>query len=240
MKPSIGLSLRGMVETLAISVPTVIEAAAGTLSMRACDERLTRWAHKLLDQAEVSLDVRGRERLVPGQTYVVMSNHRSLYDVPVVFATYPSRLRMVAKSELFRVPVWGRAMRAAGFVEVDRKHSKRAIESLKRAKDILDGGVSVWIAPEGTRSRSGELGTFKSGGFMLALDTRHKILPVALRGTDDVLPAKGALVQRGAHVSVHFGEPIDPAQYGFEKRAQLVAEVRKQIELLLASDLPRK
>jgi 1-acyl-sn-glycerol-3-phosphate acyltransferase len=237
MRDGIALSLTGMAETLAISLPTIVEAARGKLTMEVCDARLSRWAHTLLAQADVSLRVHGREQLVPGETYVVMSNHRSLYDVPVLFASYPGRLRMVAKSELFRVPVWGRAMRVAGFIEVDRQRSTRAIASLKRAQSVLDSGVSVWIAPEGTRSRTGELGRFKSGGFVLALDTGHKILPVALRGTEHVLPAKGALVRRGARVDVQFGAPIDPAPYGRPRRVELIKVVRERIESMLAEGL---
>jgi 1-acyl-sn-glycerol-3-phosphate acyltransferase len=232
MKQGIALSLRGMVETLAISIPTVLEAAAGKLTMEVCDQRLHGWSRALLAQADVQLDIQGRELLRPGEAYVVMSNHSSLYDVPVLFQSYPGRLRMVAKSELFKVPVWGKAMRVAGFIEVDRKRSEQAIASLKRSKAILDGGVSVWIAPEGTRSRSGELGTFKSGGFMLALDTGHKILPVGLAGTEHILPAKGALVHKGAQVAVRFGSPIDPASFGVARRAELMAEVRLQIQAL--------
>lgn len=233
MKHGLALSLAGVAETLSISIPTVLEAAVGKLTTELCDQRLARWAERLLTQAEVELHVHGRDKLEPGETYVVMSNHQSLYDVPVLFRAYPGRLRMVAKSELFRVPIWGRAMRVAGFIEVDRQHKARAIQSLARAKDVLDGGVSVWIAPEGTRSRSGVLGPFKSGGFMLALDTGHKILPVAVRGTAGILPAKGALVQRGAIVHVHFGDPIDPQSFGRERRSELIATVRSQIAALL-------
>lgn len=230
------LALSGMAETLAISIPTVIEAARGTLTSDACDVRLRRWAARILAQADARIEIAGVTHLEPGTAYVVMSNHRSLYDVPVLFHGYPAPLRMVAKSELFQVPVWGRAMRVAGFIDVDRKDSGRAIASLKRAKGVLDSGISVWIAPEGTRSRSGALGAFKTGGFMLALETGHKILPVALRGTEHILPADGALVRRGARVSVKFGAPIDPAPFGKSGRTALIARVRDEISALLEHD----
>jgi len=226
-------AVSAMAETLAISVPTVVEAARGKLSMESCDARLRSWASRILEQAGATVEVRGQSHLHPGETYVVMSNHRSLYDVPVLFDSFPGRLRMVAKSELFRIPIWGRAMQVAGFIDVDRRNSQRAIASLERAKLVLESGTSVWIAPEGTRSRSGELGPFKTGGFMLALGTGHKILPVALRGTERILPADGALVQRGAHVEVQFGEPVDPASYGRDARDALVARVRADIAALL-------
>jgi 1-acyl-sn-glycerol-3-phosphate acyltransferase len=233
MAGSLALAVRAMVETLAISAPTVVEAMTGRLSREVCDTRLDRWARRLLEQADVGLDVHGRERIPVDETFVVMSNHRSHYDIPVLFAAFPARLRMVAKSELFRVPIWGRAMRVAGFIELDRNNRERAIESLKAARIALDSGVNVWIAPEGTRSRTGELGAFKRGGFMLALDTARRILPVAIDGTQQILPAEGARVQRGARVSVRFGEPIDAASFGNERRDALVEHVRTAIAGML-------
>lgn len=227
------LALRGMAETLAISAPTVVEAARGRLTMEACDVRLERWSRRLLEQADVVLDVVGRERIPPGETFVVMSNHRSLYDIPVLFQAFPGRVRMVTKAELFRVPVWGRAMRAAGFIEIDRKRRERAIASLKAARATLDRGVNVWIAPEGTRSRTGELGKFKLGGFMLALETGRRIVPVAIRGTDRILAADGANIARGARVEVELGAPIDPAAFGVERRDELVEQVRVTIARML-------
>ena len=233
MSGSYALALRGMGETLAISVPTLVDAVSGRLSMETCDARLDRWARRLLQQAEVELEVRGRENIPAGETFVVMSNHRSLYDIPVLFAAFPARLRMVTKTELFRVPVWGRAMRAAGFIEVDRKNRERAIESLKAARVTLDSGVNVWIAPEGTRSRTGELGEFKRGGFMLALDTARRIVPVAIRGSEQILAADGAQVHKGARVTAEFGAPIDASAFGAERKDELIAAVRGAIEAML-------
>jgi 1-acyl-sn-glycerol-3-phosphate acyltransferase len=162
-----------------------------------------------------------------------MSNHRSLYDVPLLFDSFPHTLRMVAKSELFRVPVWGPAMREAGFIAIDRNNSVRAKRNLEVAKARLGAGINVWIAPEGTRSRSGQLGDFKSGGFRLALDTGTRILPTALVGTEQILPPTGARVRKGASVTVKFGRPIDPAAFGSTRRRALVEEVRSAILAML-------
>lgn len=229
-----------MAETLAISAPTVVEALTGRVARPTCDERLDRWSRRLLEQADVRLRVRGYDRIPTGETFVVMSNHRSLYDIPVLFQAFPRTLRMVTKSELFRVPVWGQAMRAAGFIEVDRKNRVRAIESLRAARATLDSGVNVWIAPEGTRSRTGALGRFKMGGFMLALETGRRIVPVALRGTENILPADGALVRRGAEVTVDFGAPIDAAAFGTEKRDELIEHVRQAMASMFEGDATMK
>jgi 1-acyl-sn-glycerol-3-phosphate acyltransferase len=180
----------------------------------------------------------GLEHLGPGgEVFVVMSNHQSVYDIPVIFQALPLRLRMVAKQELFRVPVWGRAMRYAGFVSIDRSDRERAKESLRVAKQKMQNeGTSIWIAPEGTRSRTGELGPFKSGGFHLALDAGLRILPVSIVGTFDILRADTTSVTKGADVRVIVHEPIDPRPYGPGRRAELTADVRAAI----ASSLPGK
>ncbi len=236
MKSGYALALAGMAETLAISVPTVADALRGRVTLEACDERLARWSRRLLEQADVRLSTFGLEALGAeraGETFVVMSNHRSVYDIPVLFQAFPRTLRMVTKTELFKIPLWGPAMRAAGFIEIDRKDRARAIASLAVARARLESGVNVWIAPEGTRSRDGALREFKKGGFLLALETGLRILPVGLRGTEDVLRSGSFDVRKGARVEVRFGAPIDPRDYGMERRDELTAATRAAIAALV-------
>src|SRR4051812_11311621 len=168
-----------MYEALAVSVPTVVDAARGRLSQRECDVRLETFASHVMRNAEILVSVRGREHLEGSQssrggldagtrTYVVMSNHQSHYDVPVLYYVLGGRMRMVAKKELFSLPVFGRALRDSGMIEVDRGNRERAIASLHTAQKQLEAGTHIWIAPEGTRSETGDLGAFKKGGFVLA------------------------------------------------------------------------
>jgi 1-acyl-sn-glycerol-3-phosphate acyltransferase len=231
---SIGHLLRAAGVTLRISVPTLFDALCGRLTPEICDARLDWWSKRLLDQAEVSLRVSGVEHARGAKAFVVMSNHQSLYDIPALYQSLPLRLRMVAKAELFRIPVWAQAMRAAGFVELDRSARDRAIESLERAKAALAQGTSIWIAPEGTRSRDGSLGAFKHGGFHLAAGAGAQILPVTVAGTRSILPAKGARVALGAIVRVTVHPPIDPAEYGNEVSDLLVQAVRSSIQSALS------
>ena len=230
---SIGHLLRAAGVTLRISVPTLFDALLGRLPPEVCDARLDWWSKRLLDQADVSLQSSGVDHARGSTAFVVMSNHQSLYDIPALYQTLPFRLRMVAKAELFRIPIWAQAMRAAGFVELDRSARERAIESLERAKAALLQGTSIWIAPEGTRSRDGSLGAFKLGGFHLAAGAGARILPVTVAGTRSILPAKGAHVVRGAVVRVTVHPPIDPADYGNEVNDSLVQSVRSSIESAL-------
>jgi 1-acyl-sn-glycerol-3-phosphate acyltransferase len=232
MTGSLLLSLGGVFETLAISAPTVVDAVRGRVTVELCDARLRNWAKRLLDKAEVTRVVKHPERAATSEVFIVMSNHRSLYDIPLLFESFPGTLRMVAKTELFKVPIWGRAMRESGFIELDRHNRVRAKQGIDVARSRLEQGINVWIAPEGTRSRTGELGPFKGGGFRLALATGLRILPVGIRGTERILPADGALVNRGASVELEFGEPVDPARYGEGGRRDLMNVVRASVEAM--------
>ncbi|HEY4104356.1 MAG TPA: lysophospholipid acyltransferase family protein [Polyangiaceae bacterium] len=230
---SVGHLLHAARVTLRISVPTIIEGLRGKLTPEVCDERLAWWSRELVRKAEIELRIAGTERVPKESAFVVMSNHQSHYDIPVLYQSLPLRLRMVAKSELFRIPIWAQAMRAAGFVEVDRGDRERAIQSLERARNALAQGTSIWIAPEGTRSRDGTLGPFKLGGFHLAVGARARILPVTISGTRRTLPAKGSHVTTGSTVHVTMHDPIEPANFGDEVGEPLVQAVRSAIESAL-------
>jgi 1-acyl-sn-glycerol-3-phosphate acyltransferase len=233
---SLGLSLRNIYETLAISAPTVVDVMYGRLTKAICDERLARWSRAVLDNARIELEVAGREHMKPDTTYLVMSNHQSLYDIPVLFQAIGPNIRMVAKRELFHVPIFGRALAAAGFVSIDRENRNAAIRSLTHARNLLQGGTHVWIAPEGTRSRTGRLLPFKKGGFYLALQSGLPILPVTVRGTSAALPAKGLRSSAGARVRVTLHPPLDMAAYlarGKAGRDTLMADIRRTLESAL-------
>ena len=204
-----GLSLYAIYQVARVSVPTFFEGFAGAADRNRIDERARSFAQRIIDKARIQLEVVGAERVPTDRAYVYMSNHQSHVDIPVLYCTMPSRtVRMVTKKELFRVPVWGRAMKAAGMIKVDRTSRESAIASLREAGEQIAGGVSIWIAPEGTRSRSGEIGPLKKGGFHLAVDTSTPIVPVAIRGTRAVLPADGSSMAYDMPVRVTFGAPI--------------------------------
>ncbi|HLU66386.1 MAG TPA: lysophospholipid acyltransferase family protein [Kofleriaceae bacterium] len=203
------LSLYTLYQIARISAPTVLEAMVGRARREDHDRRLHDFARRVVDRAGIQLTVIGADEVPLERAFVYMSNHQSHMDIPVLYATVPSpTLRMVAKRELFRIPGFGRAMRAASFIEVDRADRARAVASLKRASELIESGVSVWIAPEGSRTRDGSLGALKKGGFHLARDTGTPIVPVALSGTYRVLPPGSTAIQPGMPVKVVFGAPI--------------------------------
>lgn len=223
-------SLHAIKITATICIPTVVDSVKDRTSLEECDRRLEWWSSELLRQAGVELHVHGAHNAVPGEAYVVMSNHRSYYDIPTVFCALPGgRLRMIAKKELFRVPLFGRAMLASGFVKIDRDKRERAIESLRESERMLAAGTRVWIAPEGTRSKTGEVGPFKSGGFHLAVEAGVRILPIALEGTERVMSADSLSVHKGAKVKVQILPPIDAPAYGKDRKKELMQAVRAAI-----------
>jgi 1-acyl-sn-glycerol-3-phosphate acyltransferase len=236
---SFALALLGIAETFRVCAPTLVEAAMGTLTRATCDARLDLWSRRLMREAAIDLHVHGRDTIPSdGETFVVMSNHQSLFDIPVLFrALHPMTLRMVAKTELYRIPVFGRTLTIAEFVELDRGDKGKARESLALARERLKSGINVWIAPEGTRSPTGALAPFKGGGFKLAVDTGARILPVTIEGTRRVMAAKAATVRRGERVDVTIHEPIDAESFGRERRAELVARVRAEIMSALPEEL---
>jgi 1-acyl-sn-glycerol-3-phosphate acyltransferase len=219
-------------KTFFISAETVADGLVGRLSPSRCDDRLSSWGRALLTRAAVDLQVEGLENL-PSYACLFMSNHQSHYDIPILYTALPRSLRMVAKAELFKVPIWGRAMRDAGFVSVDRSGDRQQAEKAMRlVKEALKNGFNVWIAPEGTRSPDGRLGRFKKGGFILAIETDTPIVPVAISGSAGILPKKSKLLNLGVPVRVWFGKPIDP-------QGRSVPELMESVRSFLGSHLPQ-
>lgn len=227
---SLGILTNAAYETLKISIPTLVDAVVDRTNYQRCDQRLDSWSRRLVEQAGIIIETTGRDHLTMDETYVVMSNHQSHYDIPVIFQALAIPVRMVAKSELFRIPVFGRAMLDSGFIELDRSNRRRAMESLKLAgKRIREDRLSIWIAPEGTRSVDGVVGEFKTGGFHLAREANVRILPVTLNGTIRVHRSGDSKVNRGETVRVVVHPPVEPAKYGREGVKELMTEVRRAI-----------
>lgn len=223
---------RSVLATLKITVATLFDVYRGVYRRETGDARLRWWSNRLLQLVHARCVVIGdpAQALPKGRPLIVMSNHASLYDIPLLFVALPGSMRMLTKKELFRVPVWGRGLAAGEFVSIDRHDHEQAIRDLDAARDKMASGISLWIAPEGTRSRNGEMGDFKKGGFVLAIQTDALILPVGIRNSREILPPKTFFdVNLGCTAEVHVGRLIDAAAYGLEQRDELLAAVRAQI-----------
>lgn len=166
------------------------------------------WSRLILKTTGVRVTVDGLDRITPGTTYVFVSNHQSIYDTPVVFASLPYQLRIIAKESLAYFPVLGWHLRRGGHLFVDRKHPDRA-GILKRWRALVSEGLSLIIYAEGTRSADGRVARFKAGSFLLAIEAQLPIVPVAVIGTRAVMP-KGRLRTEPADVQLVVHDPIQP------------------------------
>jgi 1-acyl-sn-glycerol-3-phosphate acyltransferase len=157
--------------------------------------------------------VTGRENVTPGQSYVIVSNHQSLYDIFLLYGWLEMDFRWVMKQELRKVPMIGIACERLGHIFIDRKNRAAALASIHRAKSRISGGTSVLFFPEGTRSRDGVLLPFKKGAFQLALELELPILPVTVSGTRRILPPDTVDLFPGpAFLQIH--APIEAEGHG--------------------------
>jgi 1-acyl-sn-glycerol-3-phosphate acyltransferase len=172
----------------------------------------------------------GREKLEDGRAYLFMSNHASNLDPPILVPLLGRRITIIAKQEVFRIPVFGHTMRAAGFISVNRSDRASAVESVRGAVSALHAGLGMLVFPEGTRSPDGRLLPFKKGPFHLALEAGVPVVPVTIQGSHEAW-AKGSMKLHPGEVVVTFHAPIDPQHFG--RKEDLLAAVRAAIQSAL-------
>ena len=193
------------------------------------------WSGWVTTFAGVEIVVERRGSLDPAQPYVFMANHASSLDIWAAFVAIPRRVRMIAKKQLGRIPLFGWVMRAGRFIFIDRSNAVAARRSIDEAGERIRKGDSVLIFPEGTRTRDGALGLFKKGGFHLAVKAGVPIVPVALQGTRALMP-RGSYLLRAGTVRAIIGQPIPTQGLSEEERASLNERVRGIVEEMLAAD----
>ncbi len=206
----------------------VIAVAICMFSPRLAFHCGTIWSWCLCRINFTCVEVTGRGHVKQGQSYVIMSNHQSNFDILAFYGHWRWQFRWILKEELRKIPGLGWYGAAGGHIFIDRRNRKKALAGLMAAKPLLDGGISVIIFPEGTRSPDGRMGDFKKGGFMMALDMNLPILPVSISGSHQVLPNKTFKLLPGK-IRIQIHEPIESTVYGPERRDQLMADVRAAI-----------
>lgn len=177
------------------------------------------WARCLLWAGGVRLQLHHPERIVHGAARIYVANHVSWYDVFALAAVLP-RYKWIAKAELARIPIFGRAARAAGMIFIERNNRKAAFAQYDKAAASITDGASVIVCPEGTRGHSYALRPFKKGPFVLAIASGVPIVPTIVYGTIAVHP-KGAWRVRGGVVHLHFLEEIPTQGLTHEQRNEL-------------------
>jgi len=227
---------------LVLLVATVIHAVGTLLAALfrvkhrpggAYDWGTSDWARWVLWGAGTPVQVEGRER-IPAGPVVYASNHSSMFDIWALAAALPGSIRFVAKQELARIPLLGRAMLAAGHVTIDRTNRSRAMDAYATAAQrIRELGISTVVFPEGTRSRTGELLPFKNAPFGLAIAAQVPLVPLYVHATFRILP-KGAWRLQPMPIRVLVGEPIPTAGMTMHDREALRERARAAVEALRA------
>jgi 1-acyl-sn-glycerol-3-phosphate acyltransferase len=186
------------------------------------------WAKCILAASNIKVTVEGLSNLNRTGSYIYMPNHVSNFDIPVLQAYLPVQFRWLAKAELFKIPIFGYAMKRAGYISINRFDRKSAIQSLNKAAEIIRNGTSVIIFPEGTRSQNQNIQSFKKGGFVLAVDSGVPIIPVIIHGTWTIMQKKHILVRPG-NVVLEIKKPINTSDYTRETKDDLMEKVRNII-----------
>jgi 1-acyl-sn-glycerol-3-phosphate acyltransferase len=187
------------------------------------------WGNLNLWAAGVEVRVRGFESLDPRHSYVFLSNHQGWFDIFTLLGKLPVQFRWLAKEELFKVFILGPAMRAAGYIPIDRSDRKKALESLSQAAEKVQQGTSIVIFPEGTRSPDGVLREFKRGGFLLAIKSQQLLVPVAISGSYRVLRKRGDWVIQPGVIDVTIDQPISTVGLNIRDNEALMQTVRETI-----------
>jgi len=186
------------------------------------------WATILLKISNVQVNVHGAEHILTERPQIFMSNHQSDFDILIVLAYLPGQFRWIAKKELFRIPVFGRAMKNAGYIEIDRQNHERAMQNLTEASRKIREGKSVMSFPEGTRSVDGTIKTFKKGMFHLALQAGVPIVPITIIGASEIMPKRSLRINPG-RITMIIDQPIDVTAYSEDSRPELIEQVRNVI-----------
>lgn len=186
------------------------------------------WGRSILIVSRIKVSVKWPADIDRSKSYIYMSNHQSNFDIPVLLGHLKVQFRWLAKMELFKIPIFGHAMRKAGYISIDRNKRESAFKSLKNAARKIKSGVSVLIFPEGTRSRDGKIRPFKKGGFIMAIDSGAPIVPIVISGTRSIM-TKGSIKINPGKVSVVVHQPIQTSVYTRETKEALMERVRRII-----------
>jgi 1-acyl-sn-glycerol-3-phosphate acyltransferase len=202
-----------------------------------CERMPRAWARVVLRLAGVKVRLLGVENVDWERPLVVVANHQSWFDVFALAAYLPAKARFVAKEELGRIPIFGRAWKACGHISVDRSDRKQAVESLRHAgRRVRDERLAMILFPEGTRSPDGRLQPFKKGAFVLAIETGVPLVPLGIRGSREIMP-KGSFRIRAGEITIQVGEPIGVAGLRHEDRDVLLKRSRAAVAALIGQSL---
>ena len=220
--------------TLFISIVTLFRTLVLRKDAASVQGLAAWWAKSICTAGGVVVSVTGTEKLDSEKPYIFAANHQSQFDIFALQGFLGVDFRWLAKKELFQVPIWGPAMRKAGYIPVDRSHGRQALKSLGEAAQKIAAGTSVIIFPEGTRSKDGKIKDFKAGAMVLAIKSGVEIVPVAIDGTYEILP-KGKLLMKPGNVAIRVGNPIATKDCTSKDKHTLAQFLQKEVTELLTA-----
>jgi len=185
------------------------------------------WSIAVLWAVGVKIRVHGLENASGDAPRIFASNHVSWFDVPSLAKILP-RYKFVAKAELFKVPIFGPAMRHAGMIEIQRENRKAAFGAYEVAAERINAGNSVVVFPEGTRGHAYPLRPFKKGPFVLAIAAGVPIVPIIIHGTIEIM-RKGSLLAHPGTIDIHLLEPVSTSSVDYDHREVLMQTVRTRM-----------
>jgi len=213
--------------TLMVFVPVVITARLDP-SQKTTQFFVRIWYGIILTTTRVKTRSVGLEKIRPGCSYSIISNHQSHFDILALVAELPMIVRFIAKKELRRIPLFGYAVSLTHCIFVDRSDSAKAVKTLQDGIRTLPSGISMLFFAEGTRSADGKIGPFKKGGFRTAQISGWPILPVVVRGSRKILP-KGELVVTPGTIEVEVLDPVPKEEVQERPWEEVMEDVRQRI-----------
>ena len=188
---------------------------------------MRRWSRDNLWLSRARVQIEGLEHVDPSRPQLFAANHSGLHDILALSAHLPIQFRWVAKKSLFNVPFMGWHMARCGYVPIDRDNPRDAAKSIAAAGKMIRGGTHSIAFPEGTRSRTGEIGSFKSGTFALALRAQVPLVPVSVEGSYRVIMPKTLQVNPGTIIRIKIERPLDLSNYHRSDKNRLMTEVHE-------------
>jgi 1-acyl-sn-glycerol-3-phosphate acyltransferase len=193
------------------------------------------WAKAILRVCGVQVRVVGAENVESHIPRIYLTNHQSTFDIFALLAFLPVHFKFVVKQELMNIPVFGQAMRRAGYIGIERDDPRKALKSMNKAAERIRDGASVVIFPEGTRSADGRIQDFRPGAFHLTLKSGCDIVPITINGSHRIMPKGSFRINRGSF-AMRIGKPIQVKGYAKKDMARLMAVVRETMIRQLAMD----
>jgi len=170
----------------------------------------------------------GRNKVLDGRTYLFLSNHQGNFDGPVLVHSIPRNWKALIKIEMMRLPLLSFIFKLIKFVPIERTNLKNARMSIDYGASLLSQGHSFVVFPEGTRSLDGQLGAFKKGAFIMAIQAQVPIVPVTIVGSTAVQPP-GSYAMKPGIIRVFFHDPIPTEGMSLKDRNQLIELTRQAI-----------